>query len=36
MYAPWVAHNFPGLTPGRMSELRWSTYVGLWDSLRGN
>jgi len=31
MYQPWVAHWFPGLTPGGMIELSMSGYVALWD-----
>lgn len=34
MYQPWVAHHFPGLTPNTMIELRWSTYVAMWDSVK--
>lgn len=33
MYQPWVAHWYPGLTPNTMINLRWSTYIGMWDSL---
>lgn len=33
MYQPWIAHTFPGLKPGDMVDLRWSTYVAMWDSL---
>lgn len=35
MYAPWLAHHFPGLRPLDMFELPWPTYVAMWDSTRG-
>lgn len=34
MYQPWVAHWFPGLTPNTMIDLRWATYVAMWDSIK--
>lgn len=34
MYSSWVAHYFPGLTPYTMDDLRWSTYVSMWDSTK--
>lgn len=35
MWQPWVGHWFPGAGgPERMSELRWSTYIAMWDSIQ--
>jgi len=34
LYAPWVAHFFPGVTPANIGDLRWSTYVAMWDSTK--
>lgn len=33
MYSAWVAHWFH-LKPKDMIELRWSTYVAMWDSTK--
>lgn len=36
MYQPWVAHHYPGVTPANVYDLRWSTYVSMWDLLKGD
>ena len=35
LFQPWVAHWFPGAGgPNDMIELRWTTYVAMWDSVK--
>lgn len=36
MYQPWVARNYPGLLPQTMIDLRWTTYVAMWDALKAS
>lgn len=34
MYAPWLAHFYPGVTPLGLWEIRWTTYVAMWDGTK--
>lgn len=33
MYQPWVGYHYK-LGPRDMIELRWSTYLAMWDSVK--
>lgn len=35
LWQPWVGARFPGAGgPLDMINLRWSTYVAMWDSIK--
>lgn len=35
LFQPWVGMHFPGAGgPNDMIELRWTTYVAMWDSVK--